>query len=419
MNRNDISPSFVAGPQLVWRDVSFLFPLAAALGIGAGVTVLLVSVFNYLVGPMVADLGLSRTELSGALSAHLASLVVALPVGGFIADRIGARRLIIGSAILYAGALFAISRASASAVELYLVFIVAGFAGAGVAPPVYNRVIVHRFTAHRGLALGIALSGGGLANILLPRIIRPIVLADGWRAGFETLALIALLVGLSVGAVASETRSGPCSRTADDGSSLGQALFTRAFWLMATASAILGLQMSAVASHWTELFAGLHFSTATVPFFQASIGTSTIIGRLFGGMLMDRVPAQFVGTVAAMSGAAGLFLLAFGDSSGMLLVAAGVGIGFCTGAESDVVSFLSSRCFGVRNFGRIYAVQASVFLIGFSIGPVLAAALLPLLGAAMLLAAAGACLIVSGLILLMLRPDGPGPSPNTLPDLPA
>jgi MFS family permease len=53
---------------------------------------------------------------------------------------------------------------------------------------------------------------------------------------------------------------------------------------------------------------------------------------------------------------------------GAFLAAAFIGISM--GAEIDMLAILTGRYFGVENFGRIYGILFTSFLIGTSIGPV-------------------------------------------------
>jgi predicted MFS family arabinose efflux permease len=100
-----------------------------------------------------------------------------------------------------------------------------------------------------------------------------------------------------------------------------------------------------------------------------AIGAATILGRLAGGMMMDRWPAHRVGALFGLFGAAGLALLIFGNDNVAVLLLAGGALGLCLGAESDVASYLVSRYFGLANFARIYAIQASAFMVGLAMGP--------------------------------------------------
>jgi MFS family permease len=282
-------------------------------------------------------------------------------------------------------------------------FAAAGIAGAGASPITYARVLVHRFNEHRGLALGIALSGTGLGGIILPMLMRPVVVAQGWRAALELLAAIAAVVGVLAG-LAMGRESPASERHGDAGMSLRQAASTATFWKMAGGFAVLGIVLAGVVSHLTEIWLAFHWDTARVPAFQAIVGTATILGRLAGGALMDQVAAKLVGAAAALCGAGGLALLGGGAGTGLSLFVIGAAIGVCTGTESDVVSYLASRYFGLLSFARIYAVLGAFFMMGFALGPIAAARAFERMGIDVTLLSGAALLVGSSLILLSLPP---------------
>jgi MFS family permease len=383
---------------------SALIPLILAIGIAFGVTVLLVTVFNYAAKSISADLGLTPAQTAGALSLHLGVLVIALPAAGAMADRFGARRVILVSAVAYGFALAAVAAVPSGPLLLYLAFVVAGVAGAGVSPVSYNRIIVHRFSRNRGLALGLALSGTGLGGMVVPWIVQPVIATHGWRPAFLLLALIAAAAGLFAGLLAGRERPNGEASPDVPGATLRQALATRAFWQMGIAFALLGVAVAGFMSQLTALFAAQGLETDVVPAFHTAIGAATIVGRLAGGALMDRVPARLVGSAAAFLGACGLAAFGAGVEGPMALFLIGAAVGLCTGAESDVVSYLASRFYGVRNFARIYAVQGSLFMIGLASGPILGALALATIGVGASLTIGASLLAVSAAMIFTLRP---------------
>jgi MFS family permease len=382
-----------------WSD---LYPLIAAVGIGCGVTVLFITVFNYFVTPMGSDLGLSSAEVSGVLSVYLAAQIVGFPIAGQLADRFGARPVIFVSTVAYASAFAWLARLESQG-ELYAVAFFGGLLGSGAGPVCYTREIVRRFDRHRGLALGTALAGGGLAAMVLPFVVRPVVLGFGWRSGFVLLAGLAAGAGI-LGALCSRTAGAGESRAQRQDSGLKEAASTLAFWKMTAAFSLLALSMAAVIAHFSEIWHAFGIDTAGVPRFQATMGAATIVGRLLGGAAMDRIPAKVVGASAAACGAAGLLLLGVGHEYDLLLAVSAIALGFCLGAESDVVSYLSCHYFGLERFARVYSAQAAFFLVGFAAGPVSFAVLAQRFGTKPVLFCASAILVLSAVSVLSLKP---------------
>jgi MFS family permease len=62
-------------------------------------------------------------------------------------------------------------------------------------------------------------------------------------------------------------------------------------------------------------------------------------------------------------------MLATGAIDALAFIAA-VCVGISMGAEIDMLAFLTGRYFGVENFGKVYGILFTSFLIGTSLGPV-------------------------------------------------
>jgi len=132
----------------------------------------------------------------GAASLPYALFMIGFGVGGVVMGRLADRfgiivPAIIGSLSLPAG-LYAASLA-ATITEFGLALgVLCGFLGASFifAPLVAD--VSHWFTARRGLAVGIAISGSYVAGALWPPIVQYLVDTDGWRATYVWLAVFTL-----------------------------------------------------------------------------------------------------------------------------------------------------------------------------------------------------------------------------------
>ncbi len=379
-----------------------MFPPVAAMGVMFSGSAMMLAVFNYFVIPLSEGLGLSQTEASAAMSIYLGILILSTPLAGMLADRIGSRSTLMLSGLVYAVGLLWIARA-ASATELYFAFAATAVAGGGASTIGYARAIIRRFDRRRGLALGVAMSGGGLVAMILPVIVRATVLEHGWRVGFVMLAAMAAIVHLTAGWMSGQGERRGTDRmvSPEKGKSFGEAITTPAFWLMAGAFTLFGFAVAALVSHLSEIWEALGLDSAGVPAFQFGLGIAALFGRVAGGWMMDHVPANFVAVGSALAGAFGVMLLAMGQGQPALLIAS-ITIGFCTGAESDALSFLSARYFGLRHFGRIYGAFASSFLAGAALGPISYAILAKSFDVRTLLAFGALAFTVSALLLALL-----------------
>ena len=93
-----------------------------------------------------------------------------------------------------------------------------------------------------------------------------------------------------------------------------------------------------------------------------------MFSRIIIGFLIDRFFAPHVALACFALTAIGLAVLAGGATYSLAFVAA-IFIGLSFGAEIDLLAFLTSRYFGVANFGKVYGILFTSFLIGTSFGP--------------------------------------------------
>jgi MFS family permease len=110
-------------------------------------------------------------------------------------------------------------------------------------------------------------------------------------------------------------------------------------------------------------------STGNAALVMSTLGISIVAARVIIGFIIDRFFAPFVAAICFLLSAIGVSLLAAGAIDAPAFLAA-VFIGFSMGAEMDMLAFLTGRYFGVKNFGRVYGILFTSFLIGTSVGPV-------------------------------------------------
>ena len=141
----------------------------------------------------------------GAASLPYALFMIGFGTGGVamgrLADRFGiVVPAIIGSLCLPAG-LFAASHAATLTQFGLAIGVLCGFLGASFVFAPLVADVSHWFTARRGLAVGIAISGSYVAGAVWPPIIQYLVDSDGWRATFVWLSVITLCTMLPLCAV--------------------------------------------------------------------------------------------------------------------------------------------------------------------------------------------------------------------------
>src|SRR2546426_3131035 len=142
---------------------------------------------------------LTNPQLGRVFSAFLAGYALFQTPGGWLADRLGPRRVLAGGVVWW-GIFTALTAAVPSSIGVALAwFVGVRFllgAGEAVMFPAANQFVCRWIPGpERGLANGLIFAGVGVGAGLSPPLITYIMLRHGWRLSFVVCAVIGLLVG--------------------------------------------------------------------------------------------------------------------------------------------------------------------------------------------------------------------------------
>jgi MFS family permease len=288
------------------------------------------------------------------------------PLVGLFADRYGVRTALaistVGMAVVYA-----LMGSVMNSFPTYLLLTAALlFVGSATLPVIFTRAVNSWFDQARGLALGCVLVGTGFTAMGAPPLVAWTIEHHGWQASYLVIAAIVLAAAPAIVALVRLPPWDPAkdnpSAPSNSGMTLGEAIGTGAFWLIALgfflqATAAMGLNMHMVAMLTDE---GMTLVAAAR--IASIIGAAIICGRFLIGVLLDRFFAPHVAVICAVMFAAGCGLLLFGGVRFAALFA--FTTGFVIGAEVDFIGYLASRYFGLRHYGRIYGCLYSAFVLG-------------------------------------------------------
>lgn len=355
-----------------WRSN---WTLVLAAMVGYSMATVHTSSIGVMMEPIEQDLGWSRTQIySGVSLVSIVNMVLATFMGLTI-DRFGPRLVAIVTSGILMGGIALMSTTSDDMWGWWLRWVIVGI-GLSAMPTVWITAVTGRFSAARGLAVSVALSGSGIGTFLAPVLSHALVEEYGWRNGFAGLAAIWSIVVFPLillffrakptGALARQSAKKEAS--ASNGQLPGltalEGLSSPTFWklLLAGSGAILGgvaiiLNLVPVLTS-TGLTRG---SAATV---ASLVGISTIVGRIVGGWMTDRFSAKWIAAVATI-GACALPIALLGFPGSVALAAAAVIVyGLMGGAKIGALVYLASRHLGQRAFGTLYgAINASIALV--------------------------------------------------------
>ncbi|WP_404479955.1 MFS transporter [Novosphingobium sp. BL-52-GroH] len=389
--------------------------LASAFGAGTGAVPLAFYSFGALVDPLNKALGWTRTEITAApLFLTIGGLVAGVLAGG-MADRFGARRVVLWSQAALVLAFAGLSFLPPSLPLFYLGYALLAVLGAGTMTMTWSRAITGWFVSGRGLALGLSLVGTGTIGAVLPAYMSWLVADYGWRGAYLGLAVLPLVFGMPLTFLF--FREPPEEPTADGvllpdtlaGShSFGEALKTRCFWQMAISFSIVALAIASVIVHCVPMLTDRGIASGTAAGLAGLIGIAVTFGRLVSGLLLDRMRGPSVAFLMFGLPALSCLLLTVAGSNLWLCGAAIVLVGLAGGAEHDIAAYFCAKYFGRRHYGKIYGLLYTLYGVGSGFGPLLAGRTVDATGNYTLALYAGAALFaLSAVLIVSLRPPPP------------
>lgn len=168
------------------------WPTVLSGSMGTGMLGAAVIVTGVIMAPITETFGWSRSVVSSNIFIIALLQLVLAPVAGMIIGRFGVRRYVIASVAAAGPGLLLIGFAGPHEMSWYVAWIVFGSISVGLSPLVWSTAIAMLFDRARGLALAIALSGGGLSYLFFPSIAVLVTTKFGWRGVYVMLATIYL-----------------------------------------------------------------------------------------------------------------------------------------------------------------------------------------------------------------------------------
>ena len=377
-----VSPSGVAEPArrfLGWRIAGLAIIAGAMTGPGQTIGV------SVAIDPLIAELGLSRPQVSAAyLIGTLAGAAALLPVGGWI-DRVGARH-----AMKWIGVAFGIGLVVMAGVQGFITlaigFTLIRWLGQGSLSLVSSVAVVHWFERRRGAVLGVKTTAVSGLMSLTPLILGLAVAAYGLRTAWLLAAAAVWLVVVPIGHFGIVDRPSDVGQQPDGddpgasvafggataagtSSTRSQAITQPRFVLMSSVVATLAMVFTGLNFHQISILgeAGLSASEAAAMFVPQVFG-SIVVG-LAAGALADRLPARFLLAASMVLLICALAMVGTLKPGWQVFVYA-VLLGAAGGAQLPLVPTVLPRWFGLQNIGGIQGISTLVMVAASAAGPV-------------------------------------------------
>ena len=150
-------------------------------------------IMNYAVLSITEDLNLSASSTGLLLSSFFAGYAIMQLPGGWLADRFGARKVLITSVIMWS-IFTGLTGAAWSMVSMIIIRFLFGI-GEGGFQPASSKIISQAFPQEkRARAMSIMLSSGGIVALIIPILSVTLLTTIGWRITFVIMGVIGAII---------------------------------------------------------------------------------------------------------------------------------------------------------------------------------------------------------------------------------
>jgi MFS family permease len=327
---------------------------------------------------MVRDFGWTRAQVT---SGNFYSKLLIGPVFGFaagwIVDRFGPRRMMMGGIVMAGVALVGLSYTST--LGLFYFFYLFNALGYVCGGPLPNQVLVSRwFTASRGKAMGFAYLGIGVGGAIAPLLSNRLTQQFGWQGALRTLGILVVLLAMPLAFFIKE-RPGNKTNTLAGPISIAGVLKSRYFYLLAIGSmcsigAVGGTFQNLKLFMTGDLFRGAspHEAQSAAAYVLSLILISSLCGRLLMGWLADHFAKKYVMLLIYLIVGCSIPLL-FLASNRPLLYLFAVLFGIGLGGDYMIIPLMAAELFGVKVLGRLMGIVLTADGVAEALAPMMVA----------------------------------------------
>ena len=371
---------------------------------------------------------LSRGTTSAIFSLYWVLGCICAFAGGWFADKYGPKFTLFLMG-LFTGLSFILSGQVNAAWQLFLTYSLLLALGAGATWVVTMQPVMNWFVRKRGLAVGIAMSGGGIGQTIVAPFATFLIAEINWRMAFTILGGITLLLVLPLsqlfkrdpaeiglfpdGVKPSETMASAEesaeSKTLNNiqglGLSLSQALRTRSFWLFIFFHVFFGICLMMIATHVIPYATDIGFSAVAASLIISLMGGARFIGNVLAGVISDRVGGKKTVVVCSVLLAVTVLSLIWARKLWALYLFALI-YGFVLGGIITSWTTLIGDTMGMLNIGKILGALEISWGIGAALGPIIGGYIFDVTGSYILAFGIAALSMCSGAVLLYrIRPE--------------
>ena len=308
--------------------------------------------------------GWSRDEFALAIAFQNILWGAFVPFAGAIADRYGAGRVLVASAIAYVAGLVLMALSATPLALGFSAGLLIGLALSGTTFGVVMGVVAKVVPPEkRSVALGIVGAGGSFGQFAMVPYGASVISGLGWYAAlFVMAATVALVIPLAAGLAGRVVHAHASSQSARE--AFGEAFGQRSFHFLFWSYFVCGVHTAFMALHLPSYVQDAGLSLTVGMTALALIGFGNIFGSYGAGWLGQRASKKWLLTWIYGLRAVLILFLMLAPKSAATMYAFAFGMGLLWLSTVPLTQALVAQIFGVRHVSML----AGVVFFGHQIG---------------------------------------------------
>ena len=323
-----------------------------------------------LMPPMTIANGWTRDEFAFAIALQNLLWGVFVPFAGAIADRYGAGRVLVVSALTYIAGLVLMAYSSTPLAFGLSAGLLVGLALSGTTFGIVMGVVAKLAPPEkRSVALGIVGAGGSFGQFAMVPYGQALISGLGWHVAlFALAATVAIIIPLSAGLAGRSSGAKQASeQTATE--AIGEAVGQRSFHFLFWSYFVCGVHTAFIALHLPSYVQDAGLSPAVGMTSLALIGFGNIFGSFGAGWLGGRVSKKWILTWIYGLRSLAIVLLLVAPKSALTLYAFAFAMGLLWLSTVPLTNGLVAQIYGLKHVSML---SGAVFF-GHQIGGFLGA----------------------------------------------
>ena len=337
-----------------WRAPALVLlagSLIALIGFGAR------SSLGIFVAPM-GEAGWSLSVLALALAVQNLFWGLCLPFAGMLADRFGARPVIVAGALIYAAGLYGMTVADSGSSMVLFAGIMAGsgiaFSAFSIAMAAMVRVVGPE---KRSMTLGLGTAAGSAGQVLFSPLALFFIQSVGWSQALILLAVFVLaLIPIAFVLPKAQGTSGRKVVEQTIAEALSEAFSHRGYVLLTLGFFVCGFHVAFITVHFPKYIASLGLPSYIGAWSISLIGLFNIVGSFGAGYIGQRFSKKQGLSVIYLLRAIAITCLLVAPKNEFTLLAFASVMGFLWLSTVPLTSGIIAQVFGVQYMATLFGI---------------------------------------------------------------